>query len=48
MISRDVFADRMNNTEVMVYSTENVETKVSSCGKITGNEFYIVLFVKFL
>ena len=42
------FAERMTNTEVRVYSTKNVETKVSSCGKITGDEFYIVLFVKFL
>ena len=50
MISRhgNDFAERMKNTEVMVYSTKNVETKVSSCGKITGDEFYIVLFVKFL
>ena len=44
----NAFEERMKNTEVRVYSTKNVETKVSSCGKITGNEFYIVLFVKFL
>ena len=50
MISRhgNDFVERMKNTEVMVYSTKNVETKVSSCGKITGNEFYIALFVEFL
>ena len=50
MISRhgNSFEKRMKNTEVRVYSTKNVETKVSSCGKITGDEFDIVLFVKFL
>ena len=49
MVSRvgSDYAERMKNTEVRVYSTKNVETKVSSCGKITGNEFYIVMFVKF-
>ena len=31
------FAERIKNTEVRVYSTKNVETEVSSCGKITGN-----------
>ena len=38
MISREggAFADRMVNTEVRVYSTKNRETKVASCGKITG------------
>ena len=50
MISRQgsFFEQWMKNTEVRVYSTENVETEVSSCGKKTGDEFYIVLFVKFL
>ena len=39
MISKhgNSFEERMKNTEVRVYSTENVETEVSSCGKITGN-----------
>ena len=42
MISRhgNVFAERMKNTEVRVYSTKNIETEVSSCGKVTGNELH--------
>jgi len=42
MVSRvgSDYAERMKNTEVMVYSTANVETKVSSCGKITGDTFF--------
>ena len=50
MVSRvgNVYAERMKNTEVRVYSTKNIETEVSSCGIVTGNEFYIVLFVKCL
>ena len=47
MVSRsgNLYADRMMNTEVGVYSTESgSETEVASCGKINGN----LLFRRFV
>ena len=37
VVGRNQFLQRMNNTEVIVYSTVDGETEVANCGKITGN-----------
>ena len=41
MISRNApwYVERLMNTEVRVYSTDDGEIEIASCGKITGIDF---------